>query len=250
MKSFGLIGEQLGHSFSQGYFSRKFETLGLKDHNYQNYELSSIDELRPLVQKERLNGVNITIPYKTSVIPLLDDLSEEAHQVNAVNTIKVNWLNKTEFRLTGHNTDVFGFHQSIKPFFEGHHERALILGTGGASKAVAHVLQKLGVQLTYVSRNPKEGQLHYSNLNEYVIAFHPMIINTTPVGMYPQIEEKPAIPYQYLTDKHFLVDLIYNPEETLFLKEGKAKGAKTLNGLTMLHQQAEKAWEIWNQPLS
>jgi shikimate dehydrogenase len=158
--------------------------------------------------------------------------------------LQINWINNG-FEVIGHNTDVFGFHQSIKPFFEGYHEKALILGTGGASKAVAYVLKNLGVELTYVSRNPKVGQLSYDDINEYVIKFHPMIVNTTPVGMYPNVEDKVNIPYEHLTQQHFLVDLIYNPQETVFLKEGRLKGAKTLNGLTMLHQQAEKAWQIW-----
>lgn len=245
MKVYGLIGKKLSHSFSQGYFSKKFSQLGLDDHHYLNYELPSINDLPELISRVKPLGLNVTIPYKEEVLKFVDHLSEEAKQVGAINTLKINYLNgKTE--IIGHNTDVFGFHRSIKPFFEGFHERALILGTGGASKAVTYVLSQLGVQITYVSRTPKEGQLRYEDINEYVIKFHPLIINTTPIGMFPNVDEKVNIPYEYLTDKHFLIDLIYNPEETQFLKEGKARGAKTLNGLTMLHQQAEKAWEIWN----
>lgn len=246
MKTFGLIGEKLSHSFSQGYFTDKFAQLGLTDHHYMNYELTSIEELPDLIKRIKPLGLNVTIPYKEEVLKYVDSLSKEAIEVGAVNTLQINYL-KDGFEVVGHNTDVFGFHQSIKPFFAGHHERALILGTGGASKAVAHLLKELGVNLTFVSRNPKEGQLSYEDINEYVIAAHLMIVNTTPVGMHPNENQKVNIPYQHLTDKHFLVDLIYNPEETIFLKEGKAKGAKVLNGLTMLHQQAEKAWEIWNK---
>lgn len=245
MKTFGLIGKKLSHSFSQGYFTKKFEQLSLSDHYYMNYELGSIDELPDLIKRVKPVGLNVTIPYKEEVLQYVDELSEEAREVGAVNTLQIRWLG-SKFNIIGHNTDVFGFHQSIKPFFEGYHERALILGTGGASKAVAYVLAILGVQTTYVSRNPNPGQLSYEDLNEYVIKFHPMIVNTTPVGMYPNVDEKVDIPYEFLTDKHLLIDLIYNPEETQFLKEGKARGAKTLNGLTMLHQQAEKAWEIWS----
>lgn len=246
MKTFGLIGKKLSHSFSRGYFSKKFELLGLTDHHYLNYELATLDELPDLIQRVKPSGLNVTIPFKEDVIQFVDQLSKEAEEIGAVNVLQIKNINNN-IEVVGHNTDAFGFHQSIKPFFEGHYERALILGTGGASKAVAYVLTQLGVSLTYVSRNPSEGQLSYDEINEYVMAFHPMIVNTTPVGMFPNQDEKVAIPYECLTDKHFLVDLIYNPEETLFLKEGKARGAKTLNGLSMLHQQAEKAWEIWNQ---
>lgn len=245
MKTFGLIGKKLSHSFSQRYFTKKFAQLGLSDNHYMNYELSSIEELPELIKNVKPIGLNVTIPYKEEVLAYVDELSKEAQEVKAVNTLQIKWI-EGKPKLIGHNTDVFGFHQSIKPFFEGHHEKALILGTGGASKAVAYVLSNLGVQITYVSRHPKPGQLNYNEINEYVMAFHPMIINTTPVGMYPNVDEKVNIPYEFLTEKHFLIDLIYNPEETQFLKEGKARGAKTLNGLTMLHQQAEKAWEIWN----
>lgn len=246
MKTFGLIGKKLSHSFSQGYFTKKFAQLSLTDHHYLNYELATLDELPDLIQRVKPSGLNVTIPFKEDVIQYVDRLSKEAEEIGAVNVLQIKSINNS-IEVIGHNTDAFGFHQSIKPFFEGYHERALVLGTGGASKAVAHVLTQLGVNITYVSRTPEFGQLGYDEINEYVMAFHPMIINTTPVGMFPNQDEKAGIPYEYLTDKHFLVDLIYNPEETLFLKEGKARGAKTLNGLSMLHQQAEKAWEIWNQ---
>ncbi len=246
MKTFGLIGKSLSHSFSQGYFSKKFQQLGLSDHHYLNYEISSIEELPELIERVKPIGLNVTIPYKEEVLAYVDELSEEAKEVNAVNTLKINY-SKDDFKIVGHNTDVFGFRQSIKPFFASHHEKALILGTGGASKAVAYVLSNLGVEVTFVSRNPKEGQLSYDELNSYVIRFHGMIVNTTPVGMHPHEEALVPIPYEYVTDKHLLIDLIYNPEVTRFLQEGKARGAKTLNGLTMLQQQAEKSWEIWNK---
>lgn len=245
MKTYGLIGKKLEHSFSQGYFTKKFAQLGLFDHHYMNYEIPSIDDLKNLIERTKPQGLNVTIPYKEDVLNIVNELSDEAKEVKAVNTLKVSYADD-QINIKGFNTDVFGFAQSIKPFFEGKHERALILGTGGASKAVAYVLRKLGVQITFVSRNPKSGEMSYEDINQYVIAAHLMIINTTPVGMYPNIEEKVDIPYDYLGVHHFLVDLIYNPEETLFLKEGKARGAKTLNGMTMLQQQAEKSWEIWN----
>ncbi|CAG5081975.1 shikimate dehydrogenase family protein [Parvicella tangerina] len=246
MKTFGLIGKKLTHSFSQKYFTDKFERLKLAEHQYVNFELSSIEELPELIKSQRPTGLNVTIPYKEEVIQFVDQLSQEASEVNAVNTLKINYLSD-DIEIIGHNTDVFGFRQSIKPFFEGRHEKALILGTGGASKAVEYVLKKLGVEVTLVSRQPKQGQLSYEEINEYVIKFHQMIVNTTPVGMYPHSDEKVDISYDALTNGHLLIDLIYNPEETQFLKEGKARGAKTLNGLSMLHQQAEKAWEIWNE---
>ncbi|MCB9195247.1 MAG: shikimate dehydrogenase [Flavobacteriales bacterium] len=246
MRTFGLIGKKLSHSFSQSYFTKKFGQLGLTDCHYLNYELPTIDDLPELIERVKPSGLNITIPYKESVIPFLDEISEEANEVGAINTLYVKYLSNS-YKIIGYNTDVFGFQRSIKPFIASNHERALILGTGGASKAVAYVLRNLGVQLTFVSRNPKSGQLSYEEINEYVIKFHPLIVNTTPVGMYPNVEEKIQLPYDSLTSDHLLIDLVYNPEETQFLKEGKNRGAKTLNGLTMLYQQAEKAWEIWNQ---
>lgn len=245
MRTYGLIGKKLSHSFSQSYFTKKFGQLGLDDCYYLNYEIDRIEELPELVERAKPVGLNVTIPYKEAVIPFLDEIDEAAQQIGAVNALEIKWMGNTP-KIIGYNTDAYGFHRSIKPFFASNHERALILGTGGASKAVAHVLTKLGVQLTFVSRTPQPGQLSYDQINEYVIKFHQLIVNTTPVGMFPNVEEKIELPYDSLTSDHLLIDLIYNPAETVFLKEGKARGAKTLNGLSMLHQQAEKAWEIWN----
>lgn len=241
IKQYGLIGKSLSHSFSQAYFTEKFNTLNINA-VYNNIEVDTSEDLS-LVFNTDLAGANVTIPYKTSIIPYLDALDETASAVGAVNTIKFENTKKI-----GYNTDTYGFKQLIKPFFKSHHERALILGTGGASKAVAFVLENLGVNVIYVSRNPKgENQFPYEAINENMIAFNGVIVNTTPVGMYPNIEECIALPYHALTDKHLVIDLIYNPKETLFLTKAKQQKATILNGLTMLHQQAEKAWEIWNK---
>ena len=186
-------------------------------------------------------GLNVTIPYKKSIIPYLDSLSSEAEEIGAVNTIVF-----SKGKLTGHNTDHIGFQNSIKPFLENSMERALILGTGGASKGVIYALTKIGIDCLSVSRNPKEDQLSYNDLNEYVFKHHLLIVNTSPVGMYPNSNQSPEIPYQHLTKEHLLVDLIYNPSETLFLKNGKKQGARILNGEAMLNHQAEAAWAIWN----
>lgn len=239
-KKYGLIGRELEHSFSKGYFNKKFEAEGT-DAVYENISLSEIGEVEAVL-KAGYSGCNVTIPYKETIIPYLDELSEEAAEIGAVNTVQFK-----EGRTIGHNTDAYGFKQMIKPFFKSHHERGLILGTGGASKAVAHVLENLGVSLIYISRKPDgSDQFSYEDINEYMIRFNGIIVNTTPVGMYPNVDQEVQIPYEFITEKHLAVDLIYNPEETLFLKRAKAQGAWTLNGLTMLHQQAEKAWEIWN----
>jgi len=206
--------------------------------------LSDVEEFQDFVNsKSDLKGLNVTIPYKESVIPFLDELDEISKSVGAVNTIKIK-----DGKLHGFNTDVYGFQMAIKPFLASHHERALILGTGGASKAVAYVLRQLGIEYIYVSRTPNgEKEVAYSDLNAIAVRNFPMIINTSPLGMFPKMDERPAIPYEYLSEKNFLVDLIYNPEETLFLKEGKSRGALCLNGLDMLKLQAEKSWEIWNE---
>jgi shikimate dehydrogenase len=242
MKNYGLIGESLSHSFSKKYFTDKFDNEDVKA-CYLNFELSNISEIQNVFSKQDLFGVNVTIPYKEAIIPFLDKLSIEAAEIGAVNTV--------EFKgdeTIGHNTDVFGFSQLIKPFFKPHHERAMIIGTGGAAKAVAYVLEKLGVDIIFISRNPSgENEFSYSDINGMMLEFNKMIVNTTPVGMYPNIDEKVAIPYEFITPNHLVVDLIYNPEETQFLMHSKEKGAQTLNGLTMLKQQAEKSWEIWNE---
>ncbi|WP_164732919.1 shikimate dehydrogenase family protein [Flagellimonas marinaquae] len=242
MNRYGLLGKNISYSFSQGYFTQKFKDLGLPDHSYENFDIQHIDDFKEVLAQENLKGLNVTIPYKQDVIPFLDELDPKAAQIGAVNTIQF-----TEKGLKGFNTDAFGFRTSLEPFLKTHHTKALILGTGGASKAVRFVLNELGIVGTYVSRSNKEGQYTYDNLNEDIIRENTLIINCTPLGTYPNIEDKPNIPYECIGTDHLLYDLIYNPEQTSFLAEGEARGATTTNGLKMLQQQAEKAWEIWNQ---
>jgi len=243
MKKYGLIGHPLTHSFSKKFFTEKFEKEQLIDCQYDLFDIPSINELSIILKNNPdLRGLNVTIPYKEKVMEFLDEIDEEAKKIGAVNTIKIE-----NNKLIGFNTDYFGFKQSLKPFLEISQERALILGTGGASKAVYHALTSLNINCLFVSRNPKnENEISYEDVNEYVIRNHQIIVNTTPVGTFPNINEKPAIDYTQITDKHLLYDLVYNPTETQFLKEGKQKRAITLNGLQMLQLQAEKAWEIWN----
>jgi shikimate dehydrogenase len=246
-KKYGLIGYPLSHSFSKDYFSDKFQKENINDCEYELYPLKNIEELPALIKAEPLlKGLNVTIPYKESVLPYLDQLDETAAAVAAVNCIKIeNGL------LKGYNTDIFGFRQSIKPFLETQHERALILGTGGASKAVYHVLKEIGIDCYFVTRNKSgagtEKAFEYAELNEYVMNAFKLIVNTTPLGMFPDISTFPDLPYQLLTSSHLLYDLVYNPAETEFLKKGKQQGASVVNGISMLKQQAEEAWRIWNK---
>lgn len=242
MKTYGLIGKSLSHSFSKKYFTEKFDGLGLTDSEYINIEIETIEEFIEKLKELKPRGLNVTIPYKEEIIPYLDELDEVAEEIGAVNTIVFK-----NGKLKGYNTDAFGFHQSIKPFFKSQHERALILGTGGASKAIDYVLKQYGVDVLFASRSETNANiLNWNEVNENVIKQHLLIINCTPLGMYPDVDIKPEIPYSALTDKHLLVDLVYNPEETLFLKLGKENEAKGINGLTMLKQQAEKSWRLWN----
>ncbi len=240
VNKYGLIGKSLSHSFSKKYFTEKFLRESLSA-TYHNIEILDESQLNTALNID-FSGFNVTMPYKEKIIEFLDDLSPEAQAIGAVNTIQVK-----EGKFIGHNTDVFGFQQMIKPFFESQHERALIIGTGGASKAVAFVLERLGVSVIYLSRHPKNAnEFSYDDLNDNMIKFNGIIVNTTPVGMFPEVDSYINIPFEALTDRHLVVDLIYNPEETVFLKKAKEQGAKTINGLTMLHQQAEQAWKIWN----
>lgn len=241
MKQYGLIGKTLDHSFSKSYFENKFITEHLQNASYSNFPLQSIEEFKSLIKKKTFSGLNITIPYKTSIIPFLDELSEEAKSIGAVNTIY--FKNK---KLIGYNTDYIGFIKAIKPFLKNKMEKALILGTGGASKAVVFALKKIGIKCLCVSRLPNKYQLSYNEINNLVLKYHLLIVNTTPLGTYPNINECPNIPYKYVTEKHLLVDLVYNPEETLFLKKGRKNLASILNGKSMLIHQAEEAWKIWN----
>jgi shikimate dehydrogenase len=244
MKLYGLIGHPLSHSFSKKYFTEKFEKEHLTDCKFELFDIPNINDLRViLAQNPNLKGLSVTIPYKEVVMDYLDEIDDEAKQIGAVNTIKIE-----NSRLIGFNTDYFGFKQSLKPFIEISQERALILGTGGASKAVFHALNSLNINCLFVSRNPKnDNEISYEDVNEYVIRNHQIIVNTTPLGTFPNITEKPTINYNEITSKHLLYDLVYNPSETAFLKEGKQRGATILNGLQMLQLQADKAWEIWNR---
>lgn len=242
MRSFGLIGRNISYSFSVGYFSDKFRKEGISDCSYENFDLQDISEFPKLIKsKPNLIGLNVTIPYKEQVIPYLDELHETAAEIGAVNTIKIT----SEGRLIGYNTDYYGFQKSIGPFLKPAHSQALILGTGGASKAVAYALKNINISYLFVSRSAVKNGLTYSDLTQGTIGSHPLIINCTPLGTFPNVENKPDIPYQFLTPNHLLYDLIYNPPETAFLKMGREKGATICNGLDMLVHQAEKAWEIW-----
>ena len=247
IKKLGLIGYPLTHSFSARYFADKFEREGIKGFSYENFENPKIEDF-PNILKDNPNivGFNVTIPYKEQIIPYLDELDEEAQEIGAVNTIKVL---KTEsgIKLKGYNTDIYGFRETLKPLLKMHHYKALILGTGGAAKAVEYVLRKIGLSVLYISRNPKsENERSYEDLNQFAVQDFPVIVNSTPIGMHPQIDNCPSIPYEHLNSNNLLYDLIYNPDQTLFMKKGLEQGAVAQNGLGMLKLQAEKAWEIWN----
>lgn len=246
MRQFGLIGFPLGHSFSKKYFSEKFQNENI-DARYDLYELSNISEFPNLRNSIKLSGLNVTIPYKEQIIPLLDKLDDTAASIGAVNVIRFDYDNNGKATLTGSNTDAIGFENSLKPFLKPHHKKALILGTGGASKAILYTLQQLGIECSYVSRSTREGQLTYSDLNEEILNDNLLIVNATPLGTFPKTDACPDIPYQFLTDKHLLFDVVYNPAETLFMKKGRDAGATALNGEEMLIGQAIAAWEIWNR---
>jgi shikimate dehydrogenase len=247
MRSFGLIGYPLSHSFSKKYFTEKFRKEGLLDCQYENYPIEDISLLPALISKNlELIGLNVTIPYKQKVISYLNELDGEAEKTGAVNTVRIT-RNQDKTHLKGYNTDIFGFLASIKPYIKENHRQALVIGTGGASRAVARALESLGIKVIYVSRSPRTSEhVSYSAITRNVIMECQLIINTSPIGMYPDVDACPDIPYQYLTCNHLLYDLIYNPAETIFLARGKEMGTVTLNGLQMLQLQAEKAWEIWN----
>ena len=244
MRRFALIGLPLGHSFSQRYFTAKFTTEGISDCIYDLFPLEDISQLPSLLDMHPdLEGLNVTIPYKEKVIPFLDDMSEVVRDCGACNCIR-----RTPTGLFGHNTDVVGFEQSLQAGLQPSHRQALILGTGGASKAVAYVLQKKGIAYRYVSRRPSQNSsiLTYQDLDDTILSSHTLLINTTPLGTFPAIEEAPPIPYDLLTAAHYLFDLVYNPPVTKFLQEGLLRGATTHNGSDMLVIQAEESWRIWN----
>lgn len=245
LKLFGLIGRDISYSFSQQYFSEKFDLLELDKYAYRNFDINTIDAIKHILtaNKSSLSGLNVTIPFKEEVIPFLDKLHPKAKKIGAVNTIKITRKGK----LKGYNTDEYGFRKSLIPLLKKHHKRALILGTGGASKAISFALDKLKITHIFVSRTPRKGQISYRDLNEDVFEKYTIIINCTPIGTYPNLDSCPNLPYQLIDEHHLLYDLIYNPKETLFLKRGADRGATTKNGLEMLELQAEKAWRIWNK---
>ena len=247
MKKYGLLGYPLGHSFSRNYFNQEFEAERI-DAEYLNFEIPEIKEIKNVIKENpELNGLNVTIPYKEQVIPYLDDLDEDARLIGAVNVIKFSKGLFGKVKLKGYNSDIIGFKQSIEPLLKEHHRKALILGTGGASKAVFQGLKQLGVASTFVSRKAKEYCITYEEITPKVMEQYTVIVNTTPLGMYPNVNACPDIPYDLLTSDHLLYDLLYNPDETLFMRKGKEKGAVVKNGLEMLLLQAFAAWEIWQK---
>jgi len=241
MKRFGLIGKNISYSFSEEYFAEKFRSENIHESSYEIFDLAEISGIGKLIRNKDLQGFNVTIPYKEQIVPFLDELTKEAVEIGAVNCVKIQ-----NGRKTGYNTDVYGFEESLKPLLEPHHRNALILGNGGAAKAVYFVLNKLNISFKTVSRN---GIFTYEDLNQEEIEKHDIIVNCTPVGTFPKIDDAPDIPYEFLTGKHLLYDLIYNPGKTKFLQLGERKNTKIKNGLEMLRLQAEKSWEIWNSPL-
>ena len=246
MEIYGLIGEKLGHSFSKRYFTEKFETEGINA-RYELFELPDISHFPLLVANNNFSGLNVTIPYKEKVIPFLNELDPVAKAVGAVNTIQF-ISSEAHTVLKGYNTDVIGFANSFAPLLQPQHKSALILGTGGASKAVAYALKTLNIDYRFVSRNPSDEIYSYQQLTKEIIEQYKIIINCTPVGTFPNIDVAPGIPYQYLSSGHLLYDLIYNPEKTLFCKLGEERGAIIKNGLDMLYGQAVAAWGIWKNP--
>ncbi len=247
MSLYGLIGHPLTHSWSAKYFNKKFENPGLNDHEYRLFPLNSAEKVLQLIHEfPDLQGLNVTIPLKISIIPFLNRFSDTAMKVGAVNCIEINRAG-SEPLLIGHNTDVIGFRNSLLPLLTDSHKQALILGTGGASRAVAKVLSDLRISFKLVSRNPVNKEIiKYDEISREIIDKYTLIINTTPLGMYPQTGFSPVIPYQYLGNKHLLFDLVYNPDITLFMKKGTEAGARVCNGLKMLEMQAEASWEIWD----
>ena len=242
MIKYGIIGFPLGHSFSRSFFTEKFAREGI-DAQYLNFEIPDVTMLKDVLRDNpELRGLNVTLPYKQAVIPLLDELSDEAREIGAVNVIRVR-----DGRLKGFNSDIIGFTESIRPLLQPHHKQALVLGTGGASKAICVGLKRLGLEWKYVSRTPREGMITYEDITAETLQDYTVIVNCSPVGMFPKIDQAPAIPYEYLTPKHLLFDCVYNPEDTLFMQKGRAQGATVKNGLEMLHLQAIASWRFWNE---
>ena len=246
MRLFGLIGKKLKHSFSKEYFTRKFADLGLTDCRYENFEIPSIDHFKALLDSNpELEGLNVTIPYKEEILPYLDVQTQVVQEIVACNCIKF-----VDGKLYGFNTDVVGFKKSLQKVLKPHHQKALVLGTGGGAKAVGYALKELGINYQLVSRTKQADSLTYAEVDDSIFRDHLLIVNTSPVGMYPETDAAPDLPYEYLGSRHLLYDLIYNPEKTLFLKKGEEQGAAISNGQEMLELQAEENWRIWNSPLT
>lgn len=246
MDKYGIIGLPLGHSFSPGFFNEKFQNEGI-DAVYEKYELPEIGSLvEVLASNPELRGLNVTIPYKQQVMEYLDDISEEARAIGAVNVVSVRHEGK-KIRLKGYNSDVIGFSRSIEPYLSSYHKKALVLGTGGASKAIEYSLRKLGLETLKVSRRKAEGVITYDEVTPDTVREYNVIVNCTPVGMYPHVEECPQLPYEAMDGHNLLYDLIYNPDSTLFMKKGSEHGAVVKNGLEMLLLQAYASWEFWNK---
>lgn len=245
-EEYGLIGHPLGHSFSAAFFAQKFATEGI-DASYHNFDIATIDEVENILSTHpRLRGFNVTIPYKQAILPYLDTVSSEAQEIGAVNVVKVVYDKEGKRSLHGFNSDVVGFSRSIAPLLQPHHTKALVLGTGGASRAIVYGLKQLGICATLVSRRPCEGQLTYADIDAQVLQAHTVVVNCSPIGMHPHVDEAPALPYELLSECHLCYDLVYNPAETAFMQRSAARGACVKNGLEMLHLQALAAWEMWN----
>ena len=243
-KLFGLLGKNISYSFSRGYFTDKFEKLKLNKSKYVNFDLQNIEDFPTIINDNKhLKGINVTIPYKEEIIPFLSKIDKTAKKIGAVNTIKFT----KRGNLKGYNSDVVGFENSLIPLLKKHHKRALVLGTGGASKAIAYALKRNKIKYKFVSRNPEgKKEISYDSLTQEVMEKHTIIINSTPLGTFPDVDKCPNIPYQFITKNHILYDLIYNPAITTFLSKGNEKEAITKNGLQMLELQAEESWRIWN----
>jgi shikimate dehydrogenase len=241
MKKYGLIGHPLTHTFSPAYFQEKFEKEGIAA-SYEAFDIPELDNIRELVEKNELSGFNITIPYKKALKRLCDELDPLAKRVGAVNTVKI-----VDGKWVGYNTDVLGFRMALKNQLGYKRAAALVLGTGGASLAVKKALELMSIPYLVVSRNTRSGDLSYGSLTKRIFEQYNLIINTTPLGMVPNIKEAPEIPYEFITPSHYVFDLVYNPEKTRFLEMAEKQGASIKNGLQMLHQQAEESWKIWNK---
>ena len=247
MKKLGLIGYPVGHSYSKKFFGEKFEKEHITDWEYELYPIEKIERLKSFLKEQpNMVGFNVTVPYKVAVMNYLDEIDPEALTIGSVNTVKVIDEGRGK-KLKGYNTDVYGFEKSLKPLLRYGSNRALILGTGGSARAVKFVLRNLEIPYTSVSRKRHDNRIQYEDITQSTIWEHNIIINTTPVGMFPDVDAFPSIPYQYIGPKHLLFDLVYNPEETIFLKRGHEQGAKTKNGLEMLLLQSDKCWEIWRE---